>query len=257
MNQNIKTNIWDFAYLPNWNDTLDHLASMAIAERWDSNESPKSILKNYVRETFTRLASLRNQSEPSLQNSFIFIDDHYACFNTGLFTDHYSDIYALFYKNNRPDAQPWVFDNFYTESTLKYIHPLPNRAQYFNDIHDLIYDTSLPLRKNLTHILGDERNKQRIPNTVRDKEFLTPLFYGAIEIALKKVEANYKVAVPQSYNGEIQFLLPICLQNNTNADLALAVSKQGDFYIAHTCLTLEMAYSNARLITKPEIDWLN
>ena len=41
-------------------------------------------------------------------------------------------------------------------------------------------------------------------------------------------------------------------------DLALVVTKNssGNFYQGHTCLTLEMAYNNARLIAKPDSNWL-
>lgn len=29
------------------------------------------------------------------------------------------------------------------------------------------------------------------------------------------------------------------------------------YYQGHTCLTLDMAYNNARLIARPNSDWLN
>ena len=74
----------------------------------------------------------------------------------------------------------------------------------------------------------------------------------------KKVRSNYKVAVPQYYDSKIQLLLPLCLTSGSpNPDLALVVHKLNDStYTARTCLTLEMAYMNARLIVKPQSDWL-
>lgn len=54
-------------------------------------------------------------------------------------------------------------------------------------------------------------------------------------------------------------LLPLCLLNpNIPPDLALVVTKnsKGNYYQGHTCLTMEMAYNNARLIAKPESNWL-
>ena len=74
----------------------------------------------------------------------------------------------------------------------------------------------------------------------------------------KKVAANYKMAVPQYYSGKIQLLLPLCLVDPNKPDLALVVSKNsvGNYYQGHTCLTLEMAYNNARLNAKPESNWL-
>lgn len=40
------------------------------------------------------------------------------------------------------------------------------------------------------------------------------------------------------------------------ADLALVSEDHGAFYRASTCLTLDMAYNNARQLAKPDRDWL-
>ena len=40
------------------------------------------------------------------------------------------------------------------------------------------------------------------------------------------------------------------------ADLALVVERHSTFYRAATCLTLDMAYNNARQIARPDRDWL-
>ena len=39
-------------------------------------------------------------------------------------------------------------------------------------------------------------------------------------------------------------------------DLAMALSIMEGYYIGHTCLTLEMAYQNARLLARPTARWL-
>lgn len=39
-------------------------------------------------------------------------------------------------------------------------------------------------------------------------------------------------------------------------DLALATYRERNTYVARTCLTLKMAYSNARLIVQPQSSWL-
>ena len=36
----------------------------------------------------------------------------------------------------------------------------------------------------------------------------------------------------------------------------LAVQREDGFYSARTCLTIEMAYNNARLICRPETSWI-
>lgn len=79
---------------------------------------------------------------------------------------------------------------------------------------------------------------------------------GAIDTMKKRVSANYKLAIPQYYDGKIQLLLPLCLMSDNKADVAIAVTKKDKCYQGHTCLTLDMAYNNARLIAKPENNWL-
>lgn len=75
---------------------------------------------------------------------------------------------------------------------------------------------------------------------------------------MAKTFFNYKIAVPQYYDGKIQLLLPLCLTSGSpNPDLALVVHRLNDkTYTARTCLTLKMAYNNARLIVKPQSNWL-
>jgi hypothetical protein len=85
---------------------------------------------------------------------------------------------------------------------------------------------------------------------------------GAIDHALKRVRHNYKTAVPQFYwprgggRGQLKLLLPLCLTTPTGVDVALTVQRHGEVYLASTVLTLEMAYNNARLIARPDSDWL-
>ena len=80
---------------------------------------------------------------------------------------------------------------------------------------------------------------------------------GAIRSAQERVRRNYKAAIPQYYRGRLQLLLPICLSNPRQADLALVVERHGSsFYRSATCLTLDQAFNNARLIAKPDQDWL-
>lgn len=108
------------------------------------------------------------------------------------------------------------------------------------------------------HILEDKDNIQRIPKELKDSPSLQQNLIGAIDIMKRKVTANYKIAVPQYFDGKIQLLLPLYLLNNPEPDLALVVTKDkyGNFYQGHTCLTMQMAYNNARLIAKPESNWL-
>lgn len=74
----------------------------------------------------------------------------------------------------------------------------------------------------------------------------------------KRLRRNYKLAVPQ-YSprfDEIQLLVPLCISDELVADSALAVRKIDQVYVAKTVLTMDMVYSNARLITRPDPEWL-
>ena len=122
----------------------------------------------------------------------------------------------------------------------------------------MIFDIDYKLVPQYEHIFGDENNNQRIPETIRNSHMKSALFNAAIERAKKQIDANYKVAVPQYYNNKLQLLLPMYLTNPIKPDLALALSRddKNKCYLGHTCLTIEWAYNNARLIAKPDSDWL-
>jgi len=54
----------------------------------------------------------------------------------------------------------------------------------------------------------------------------------------------------------IQLLILLCLANPNIADLAIVVEDYGTMYRAATCVNLDMAINNARLLAKPDRDWL-
>lgn len=70
----------------------------------------------------------------------------------------------------------------------------------------------------------------------------------------QRVRRNYEVAIPQCYRGQVQLLLPLCFGNPQVANLALVVERHQTSYRASTCLTLDMAYSDARQLARPDRD---
>lgn len=56
--------------------------------------------------------------------------------------------------------------------------------------------------------------------------------------------------------GKIQYLLPIYLTRSDKPDLAMTLTDMDGYYLGNTCLTLEMAYMNARVIARPTAPWL-
>ena len=81
----------------------------------------------------------------------------------------------------------------------------------------------------------------------------------AIELAQKKIIWDYSTAIPIYYPTQksFGFLLPLSLLGTKGVDVALVVSKAGGkAYQGQTVLTKEMAYSNARLLRRPDTQWM-
>lgn len=135
----------------------------------------------------------------------------------------------------------------------------PERANFFSQPEALVFDTNCEIVPQYKHIFSDPENFLRIPESIRESPNKILLFDGAITRAKHMINANYKTAVPQYYKGKIQLLIPICLINENKPDLALVVSKNdaGNKYLGHSCLSLDMAYNNARLIARPDSAWLH
>lgn len=245
--------LYDFIYMKDYNKNISDLVDMAIPESWSYPSSPSefsnSILKNYLSKTLERLQ----------EENKIIITNNFCAFNTGLFTPNYESIYLLADKyTNSIDQRNWVFREFCTEYKFDFtdITTLPERADYFTDPSLLIFDWHYPVRVQYGHILDNERNISRLPKCVLESKMKLQLFTGAVDTSIKKVIANYKLAVPQYHEKQIQLLIPLFFEDHNKPDLALAVTKKNGYYQGHTCLTLDMAYSNARLIARPENNWL-
>lgn len=251
-----KSPLLEFAYLGKVDEFLQQVSDMAMPEDWNytqtPNDRPYPILYNYLNHTFMRLK----------EHGKIVKRTGFYCFNTGLVTNHQQEIFAIFRENERGIS----FVRFCNEShhNMGFYSPLPERAVYVTDPSDLIFDNRLDLRINIDHIIGDEINFQRFPLHIQQlpRHQLINTFNGAIEHAKKRAYRNYKTAIPQFYRGkylpqgQLQLLLPLCLTDTTKADLALAIFKDKGFYSGRTCLTLDMAINNARLIAKPDDEWL-
>jgi len=251
--------LMDFAYLGS-NFAEEKLLSLAemTKEKWSFDGSPRfSILKNYVCYTFERL----------WEEGKVIETTEYAIFDTGLFSEYFQEIYAFFTPNKIQGRQKWYLNNFYTKYQCSFysIPKFPSPANYFEHPELLVFDVGLEVIPQYEHIFGKPENLERIPLQIRNDPNKQTIFDGALRKTISMIKSNYRVAVPQYYPGNgafmgrIQLLIPIYLINEKNPDLALVVSKneQGTAYYGRTCLSLEMAYSNARLISKPLSDWLN
>ena len=237
-------------YFGDINKRYEELAELSN-ENWNMHgKTDNGILKNYLKYTYKKLA----------EENKVIKETEYAMFNTGLFTSFYEPIIAYMIENEAGGEQPLYLKKFMTPYELGElgISKLPERANYFESPELLVFDAKCKINVQYRHILSDPSNLERIPEKIREAANIRNILDGAIGTMKKKISANYKIAVPQYFNGKIQLLLPLCLEDSDIPDLALVVTKNqaGNFYQGHTCLTLEMAYNNARLIAKPDSNWL-
>lgn len=115
------------------------------------------------------------------------------------------------------------------------------------------------------HAKGSERKRyfeqlgERIRNTPMVLNNLKNRLEAAIHLTLKRVEWNYKTAIPVYFptRNLCSLLLPLCLSEEGQVDLALVVEPlQSGAYQGQTVLPLDLAYNNSRLLTRPDSDWL-
>lgn len=247
--------LFDFAYVSALDERLAGLAELAERENWgepDSEDHERPVLHSYLQFTFIRVQDQGKIAVAPAKDK--------ACFNTGLVTPNQEFLFAYFVPHTKPESGvQWFLKSFCRESDrcLADFDALPDMATYFDDPRDLLYDARCDLRVNYDHIIDEHRARFPEPyRSMTDSFQLQIAFKGAIDHALKRVRRNYKTAVPQFYQGRLQLLLPISMTKPASADLALAVERHQDVYRAATCLTLDMAYNNARLLARPDTDWL-
>ena len=249
--------LWTFGFFQDRDERLCELVELAEPEDWSYKYTPMGdhshpILFNYVRYTYRRLAE---------ENKIALSENgQHCCFNLGLVTGNQEPLYASFEVNRREGAyQPWYFKGWFRKGSreLTRFPYLPEMAQYFDDPSTLVFDARRDFRINIEHILS-ETPRERFPEPYASMEAyaLQTVVKGVIDNARERVRRSYKTAIPQYYFGKVQLLLPLCLSNSSRADLAMVVERHSTFYRASTCLTLDMAYNNARQLARPDRDWL-
>lgn len=90
--------------------------------------------------------------------------------------------------------------------------------------------------------------------------YLVNCFEAAIKLSLKRVRWNYKNAVPMFYPKENRMclLLPLCLVDDNREDLALVVKRTpANKYEGATIISLDWAYTDARVVARPNSEWLD
>lgn len=290
------------------------LADCALKEQWrfgtaDDNQDASEldllddydrypILHNYLRYTFVRLTHQKQKITEKFHDNA-----QWATFNTGLVSNLYVPIYALFARRTISSYQPWSLYDFCVpgvgpsgKQLTSIFNPLPEPATYMAELKDLLFDVNQDTHLETDHIIDDGILRNRFPkefirrnlpdgvlwkdiNDLSDNnrgEYLRLIteavklddqckrgilnrVQDAMAVAYKRTRWNFKTAIPSYYpkHDTMSLLLPLALVNDNQVDIALVVTKNpSGSYQGRTVLTLQMAYENARLVCRPDSEWL-
>ena len=254
---------------------------------------PSPILAKYMKWTFVKLMKedkiLYSNDYASFNTGLVdkFYKPIYAVFDKNKFKKqpwHFIDFCVA---GSSTVAARKLTDNF---------SHLPERASYIQNYDDVIYDTSLPVDVNWEHIILEnidrmptelirqvcfgsfdvldpsqinDNDKERYYNELRNVlesnpmrlSIISSMMDMAVETAKHRVAWNYKTAIPVYYptDDSMHLILPLALNINEPEEISIALvmtKTSSGRYRAVTIFTLDMAYSNARLVTKPSSDWL-
>lgn len=235
-------------------------------DKYANQAYPK--LRNYLNYTFKRLVTLEQQAPGQF-----FIkspDGNWITFNTGLQNAHGSDLMVIFEKYKPRFGMPqretpdWVFKGCYPPGDRHYQAHFgtnqPDIAWYSKDSRDYIFDTEYSLDRDVfDHLFERAKARAGMPNFSDD--VVRNYLRGALENLIPKIRRNYKVAIPVFYVEEqrMQLLLPFSSASNANEVSCFLVERDDNLrtYRIKTIFDLDQAYFSARLITRPDRDWLN
>jgi predicted Zn finger-like uncharacterized protein len=183
------------------------------------------------------------------------------------------------------------------QELTRYFNPLPSPAKYFDNPTEVIFNPGTKVTPRYDHIIYDGIRKNRYPTDFLKKHLPDKFVWqdtsnlpknernhffeslsdaikkspeknreirnridDAIELAVKRVRWNFKTAIPIYYpeKNNICLLLPMSLLHDNVADLALVVGQtEANGYSGETIYKLEWAYNYARLVCRPDSNWLD
>lgn len=295
-NQKKCLQLWDWAYFVDFSSAIQELKELALEENWyykqqDPNH-PDPILCKYIKYTFCRLQredKIMYSGDYAAFNTGLvnaLYDPIYALFDKNKNKDKQPYHFLNFCVAGVDKAGKNLTEHF---------NPLPEKATYLESSDDYIFDASTQPHVDWDHIILERTERLPLdfleeycpkhfqwenPREMRleqRKEYFVQLakaikedqstyrkismqMKNSLDTAIKRANWNYKTAIPQYYptHDSTSLLLPLALKDEKIIDLALVVEKQSSGnYLGHTVLPLAWAYSNARLITRPDSDWLS
>ncbi len=289
--------LFDWAYMGHYDSMMQDLAELALDETWSLGSSSKLvILDSYLRYTFGKLwienkicyTKDRSGKKYAAFNTGLVDDLYkpiYALFkeNTRGPQEWTREDFCV----AGEDSGKKLVDLFDT---------LPPAANYFTNLSDLLYDTSkgAPVLDS-KHIIIENINRfpyailkefapegfeaLRTENLTEEEtkkyfeDFKQALLAdkftyrnfndrlkSVVDLSVERVKWNYKSAIPMYYPNrkKMCLLLPLIFGRNNKVELALVVSKgQSGNYQGETIYPLDWAYKCARLVCRPDSDWLS
>ncbi len=288
--------VFDYAVVAHFEQRLAELAGMAEPERWTYERVPEHrsalpVLESYIRFTFMRVAEqgkVEEEEEMACFNTGLLTPGQEELFGIFVLSEHYNPGQAISLANKKWFLSTWARGG---DRTMGRFARLPEMATYWDDPGELVFDPNLRVQQNIDHILRDNLHRfpQEFGGCVDSAGVPTDLIEnpdiedegtalgdagfsdveaidiplgtrnvleGAIKHSVRLAQRSYRVAVPQFYRGNIQLLLPLYLRDQNRADLALTLERQGDWYRAATILYPDWAYRHARLLSRPNSEWL-
>eukprot|EP01083_Nonionella_stella_P066949 176719_1 len=256
-------------------DCTARLSSYIVCEEWGRD---CGLLYKYLDYIF-RCQAFAQQ--------IVTIDNKYLIFHSGL--QRRSDkqlLYALLIRNKKFVAQKWrvsfgnIKNSFCTKSELlrKFasLCDLPKRSKFYHSLSDLLYDDSCPIDVNWEERLTT--NKDRIHRVLGNIAFfdskvkfmklseLIESFKLAMLRTKQIARLNPRLAVAQVFVDKknsgyrVELLLPLIIEfpkaSSNFYIFAVAMHKSPTQYVVKSVLTIDMAYSNARLLGYVDSNWL-
>ncbi len=193
-------------------------------------------------------------------------------FNTGLIDTYGNFIYIIDHTaSTRTPFEKRVLTIVKSKSslldegfTLDKIKVMPKRFKFVSDNRDLVFNSTMDEfdlidTEHLNHIINERRS--RFPEKYANESCknLADKIKISIEQAIEMQEVNYKYIVPM-YNlatQEIEFLIPMHLDTTygQKPELCIIVAKKNGLWKIFTIISSDLAYSNARLISKVCTTW--
>jgi hypothetical protein len=257
------------------------------------DRSPLPTLDSYIRYTFLRVhdqAKIAETDRFSCFNTGLLTPNQEEIFGVFRVSDQFDPNQPVGPGNKKWFLISWARAG---DRQLTDFLEFPRLATYWTDPAELVFNPSLQVQLNLDHIIRDDLSRfpaelgghldvNGVPTDLAispdieieaseaqdsdvaatgPPDVAVPLatrnaLEGAMKHSVRLAQRSYRIAVPQYYRGRIQLLLPLYLRNAERPDLALTLERHGAWYRAATVLYPDWAYRHARLLSRPNSEWL-